>query len=216
MRKMNKKTIALTLLSLASVFALSTTAVKAEENDPAADVTETTTTTNLTTQGAGISISATSGVLQFKEFTINGNTGDQSVNAQGDLSINVADLRGTREGWTVTAKHSGLESSELGKVDEIKGSTITLNKGTLSNEVAPSEILTIDPISISSETGTSISSANEGSGMGSWDHKWTADNVKLTIPAKAARDMYEGSYSTTITWTLSATPQDETASSQAE
>lgn len=203
-----KKTIALTLLGLASVFALSTTVVKAVESTP----TPADTKTNLTTQGGDISISATSGDLQFDNFTINAGTVDQSVNAQGDLSINVADLRGTREGWTVTAKHSGLESSELGKVDEIKGSTITLNNGTLSNDVDLTDTLTLEnDISISSETDAPISTAGIGSGMGSWDHKWIAENITLIIPAKEARDMYEGKYSTTITWTLAATPQAETA-----
>lgn len=208
---MNKKTIALTLLSLASVFALSTTAVKAEENDPAADVTETTTTTNLTTQGAGINFFNKTESLNFEDFVINGKNAKQQSKATSDISLTVSDLRGTREGWVVTARHTGVESSKSGKEDELKGATISLSGGTLTDSLG--ERINLNNITINKDEAT-IYNAKAESGMGNWTHLWEPAGITLIIPTDEARDMYASEYSTTITWTLAATPQAETATAE--
>ena len=201
---MNKKTIALTLLSLASVFALSTTAdAKAMETR--------TTKSDVNIEGSTLSVTNVSESLQFDELIINGNGSGQIAKSTNDLKLTVADLRGTREGWHVTAKHDGVKNSTVGKEDTLEGTTITLNNGLLSNNVDATNAPTLS--SANTIIGTDsvlISNSTEGNGMGSWAHSWNTGNVDLNILAKAARDMYEDQYSTTITWNLVAGPQAET------
>ncbi|MEY8371400.1 WxL domain-containing protein [Aerococcaceae bacterium 50-4] len=195
-----KKTIALTLLGLASAFALTTTSAKAEETLPKSTQTET----NLTTKGDGIDI--TVGNLNFTEFTINTGKDTQPVSSTTGLEINVTDLRGTREGWQVSAQHDGLTYSD----DTLTGATIALQDGGLSNNISESNAPTLSQkLSIGEGEASPISTAIKENGMGTWDHNWGAGNVILNIPAKEARDMYEGQYSTTITWTLASVPVAE-------
>ncbi|EUJ42389.1 WxL domain-containing protein [Listeria riparia] len=55
-------------------------------------------------------------------------------------------------------------------------------------------------------------SANEEQGMGKWVDKFGADNaaatdaITLTIPGKSAK-YADSEYATTLTWTLSDTPE---------
>lgn len=209
---MNKKTVALTLLSLASVFALSTTVVNAEETTPTVDATETTTTTgsDVTINPGSLSVTKVSESLEFGALTIKGDGSGQIAKSTNDLNLTVADLRGTREGWHVTAKHDGVKNSTVGKEDTLEKTTITLNNGDLSNNVDATNAPTLS--SANTIIGTDsvlISNSTEGNGMGSWAHSWKTGNVDLNIPAKEARDMYKGQYSTTITWKLVAGPQAE-------
>lgn len=198
---MNKKTIALTLLGLASAFALTTTSVKAVE-------TTNTTGSNITIQGSDLSVSNVTDKLEFRNLTIDGEGSARTSSATGDLQLIIADLRGTRGGWHVTAEHTGLSTSDEG--DRLDGTTISLTGASLTNNVdsstnAPTLDLT-SPLSIGTES-VLISNAAEGNGMGSWVHSWTAGNINLTIPAKEARDMYADQYTTTINWNLVAGPQ---------
>lgn len=200
---MNKKTVALTLLSLASVFALSTTVVNAEE-------TTTTTGSDVTINPGSLSVTKVSESLEFGALTIKGDGSGQIAKSTNDLNLTVADLRGTREGWHVTAKHDGVKNSTVGKEDTLEKTTITLNNGDLSNNVDATNAPTLS--SANTIIGTDsvlISNSTEGNGMGSWAHSWKTGNVDLNIPAKEARDMYKGQYSTTITWKLVAGPQAE-------
>lgn len=203
MIKMNKKAIALTLLGLASAFALTTADANAMET--------TTTNSNVNIDGSTLSVTNVSESLQFDKLTINGNGSGQIAKSTNDLNLTVADLRGTREGWHVTAKHDGVKNSTVGKEDTLEGTTITLNNGLLSNNVDATNAPKLS--SANTIIGTDsvlISNSTEGNGMGSWAHSWETGNVDLNILAKEARDMYEGQYSTTITWNLVAGPQAET------
>lgn len=200
---MNKKAIALTLLGLASAFALTTADANAMET--------TTTNSNVNIDGSTLSVTNVSESLQFDRLTINGNGSGQTAKSTNDLNLTVADLRGTREGWHVTAKHDGVKNSTVGKEDTLEGTTITLNNGDLSNNVDATNAPTLSsPNTIIGTDSVLISNSTEGNGMGSWAHSWKTGNVDLNILAKEARDMYEGQYSTTITWNLVAGPQAET------
>lgn len=203
-----KKTIALTLLGLASTFALTTTSVQAEE------LSSASTKTNINVAGGGIKFSTGKPTVGFEEFTIDGQTDNKILEASEAISLNVNDLRGTHEGWNVSANITDLSYTNGEVTDTIDGASIVLKNGGLSDSFG--DVIKIANSLEIKDAGTPISNAEAGTGMGNWDHSWAAEDITLNIPAKAARDMYEGSYSTTITWTLSATPQDETASSQAE
>lgn len=198
-----KKTIALTLLGLASSFALTAANAKAVETTP-------TTGSNITIEGSTLSVNVTD-ELGFGELTIDGEGSARTSSAAGDLQLTVADLRGTRAGWHVTAKHTGLSASN--KVDELDRATISLTGAALKNNVddtnAP-KLNSTPSLSIGKEDSVLISEAAEGDGMGAWAHSWKADNIKLSIPAKEARDMYADQYTTTINWNLVAGPKAET------
>lgn len=196
-----KKTIALTLLGLASSFALTAANAKAVE-------TTYTTGSNITIEGSTLSVSNVTDKLEFGKLIIDGEGNVRTSDAINNLQLTVADLRGTREGWHVTAKLTGL--SALNKDDQLDGATISLKDATLTNNVdsstnAPTLDLT-SPLSIGTES-VLISEAAEGNGMGAWAHSWTAGNIALAIPEKEARDMYADQYTTTINWNLVAGPQ---------
>lgn len=194
-----KKTIALTLLGLASAFALTTTSVQAEE------LSSPSTETNINVAGNGIKFSTGTPTVGFAEFKINGETGEQSSNATGAISLDVNDLRGTHEGWNVSASITALSYTYGGVTDTIAGASIVLKNGNLSDSFG--DVITIaDSLEIK-DAGKPISNAEAGTGMGNWHHEWTAENTKLIIPAKEARDMYAGTYTTTINWKLVAGPQ---------
>nr|WP_241434206.1 WxL domain-containing protein [Listeria riparia] len=61
-------------------------------------------------------------------------------------------------------------------------------------------------------TAAIVMSANEEQGMGKWVDKFGADNaaatdaITLTIPGKSAK-YADSEYATTLTWTLSDTPE---------
>ena len=194
-----KKTIALTLLSLASVFALTTTSVQAEE------LSSASTETNIDVVGGGIKISTGTPTVEFEEFTIDGQNGEQSSKATGAISLIVNDLRGTHEGWSVSANITPLSYIKGEVTDSITEASIVLKNGGLSDSFG--DTLAIEDSLEINTSATPISTAKAGEGMGNWSHDWTAENTKLIIPAKEARDMYAGTYTTTINWNLVAGPQ---------
>lgn len=214
-----KKTIALTLLSLASVFALSTTAIKAEENGETGETTEVQeteptmeTTSEVQIKGSELKFSGVSPILGFGELTIDGEGKARTSSAAGDLKLTVADLRGTRAGWHVTAKHGGIKYTGAGdKTDELSAATIELANGELTNTIEKENVPSIQKAITIGKNPKEVSNALSGTGMGTWSHEWKSEDISLIIPDKAAQDMYKGKYSTTITWTLAATPQAETA-----
>lgn len=210
---MNKKTIALTLLSLASVFALSTTAVKAEETTPTVDATETTTTTgsDVTINPGSLSVTNVSESLEFGALTIKGDGKEQTAYTTNGLNLTVADLRGTHEGWNVKVSHDGLKHENNVKLEN---ATIKLNDGKLTNSLEDNNKPTIKAPIVINEAQAPVSIADTDQGMGTWSHEWKSEDISLIIPDKAAQDMYKGQYSTTITWTLAATPKAETPTAE--
>lgn len=188
---MNKKTIALTLLSLASVFALSTTAVKAEE-----------TTSEVNILPGELTISPKDTIL-FNEYKLTGNYEDIDTTATEGFNLVVTDATGSRNGWTVQAIHEGFSDESDNKLE---GVTINLSGGNLSNPYSTNR-MEIKP-SISIGTGaTDVSVASKDSGMGISTHTWEANEINLNIPQNTVQEMYAGNYSTTITWNLIAGPQ---------
>ena len=114
-------------------------------------------------------------------------------------------FRGTHEGWNVSASITALSYTNGQVTDTIAGASIFLKNGNLSDSFG--DVITIaDSLEIK-DAGTPISNAEAGTGMGNWHHEWAAGDITLNIPAKEARDMYEGKYTTTINWDLVAAPQ---------
>ena len=136
--------------------------------------------------------------------------------------IQVTDLRGSGEGWDVTAEVSNFISDEDGTVS-LPSSSIQLNNGdTVSTSESANPVV---PASINLVTGgdstTVVSAAsrvaeepvNTAQGLGTWVTRWLAGegntengNVTLTVPGSTAT---AGSHTATITWTLETGPTGE-------
>ena len=147
---------------------------------------------------------------------------DKEAETTRDVTPFVAtkDSRGTdRKGWTLTAKQDGDFKDGKGAV--LKGAEISLS-GLRYAEVSGA------PKAVSAETitlGTDaqpISTAGTDEGIGSWslalgnlqdgvqqgedgeEAVKTTDGVTLSVPSTSAKNT--GTYSTTVTWELSADP----------
>ncbi len=123
------------------------------------------------------------------------------------------DSRGSsRQGWSLTAKQDGAFTDKEGA--ELKGAEITLSGLRYANATGAPEAVT-ESITLDTEA-KNISTANEEQGVGAWslalgqlgedegDQGKTTNGVTLSVPSTSAKNT--GTYSTTITWELSADP----------
>lgn len=141
--------------------------------------------------------------------------------------IQVTDLRGTGEGWHVTANASTFntkdESGEIIEENTLPAATITLSNGEAKSPspYSPGNLDVENSISLvaGNEASSTVVSAkgretgkpiNTAEGLGTWLISWLnnsdegPDNkVTLTVPAGSAS---KGTHTATITWTLSSGP----------
>lgn len=187
---MNKKTIALTLLGLASAFALTTTNAKAVE-----------TTSNVNVTPGELTLESDNSI-SFNDYKLTGAFEPITTNASANFGLKVTDATGSRNGWNVQASHIGLTNG----TEELVGATINLSDGGLTNPLSTDGVNLNGTISIG-KSAVDISSAAKGSGMGIFEHDWTASKITLNIPEETAQNMLADQYTTTINWTLTAGPQ---------
>ncbi|MFC6465310.1 WxL domain-containing protein [Marinilactibacillus sp. GCM10026970] len=136
-------------------------------------------------------------VLTADEETFTG-----TIVSDDDGFLEVADARGTGEGWHIVASMTGFTE---GGDPSLPGSTITFAApaATTTSTIADTEP-TLSEIVISEDaTGVPIN-AEEGEGSGRWLFDWTtAGDIELFVPAGAGT---EGTHTATITWSLDDTP----------
>lgn len=117
--------------------------------------------------------------------------------------LEVADVRGTNAGWSLSASATSLTNGTTAA----NGATITLPNGEVTNsgtEHNGAVSVKTPVINLNgSSTGVQVLSAATGTGAGV-----TVDNLDptityLNIPANSVK---ADAYSSTITWTLAATP----------
>jgi len=117
--------------------------------------------------------------------------------------LEVADVRGTNAGWSLSASATSLTNGTTAA----KGATITLPNGDVTNSGADKNgavAVKTPVINLNgSSTGVQVLSAATGNGAGV-----TVDNLDptitmLNIPANSVK---ANAYSSTITWTLATTP----------
>ena len=121
--------------------------------------------------------------------------------------IQVSDLRGTAEGWKVTAalepfKQNMNETLRGAFITFLEPSTTTAATSVDSPVPAPAVMLTSDGEDVSIVTAN----AENREGMGTWVIRWFSGDtghVKLTVPRSAAT---VGLHSSSITWTLHNAP----------
>lgn len=117
--------------------------------------------------------------------------------------LEVADVRGTNAGWSLSASATSLTNGKTAA----NGATITLPNGDVTNSGAAHNgavAVKAPVINLNgSSTGVQVLSAATGNGAGV-----TVDNLDptvtmLNIPANSVK---ADAYSSTITWTLATTP----------
>ncbi|MCH4124222.1 MAG: WxL domain-containing protein [Levilactobacillus sp.] len=156
--------------------------------------------------------------VTFENGTINGqealslkgtfSTSENSWKDKGLGAVAVVDP-GTASGWKVLASNTVMKNDDTsittGAAAAIQGGTIHYTGATLSSlDSGDANPATVDNETVSLPTaGTDnvpVYSANTGNGVGTWLD--TFSGASLTVPAGNAA----GSYTSTVTWTLSNTP----------
>ncbi|MGK7376428.1 WxL domain-containing protein [Planococcus sp. 1R117A] len=128
--------------------------------------------------------------------------------------IQVTDRRGGGGlGWQVTASATPFTSSD--NTSALNGAEITfMNPAVVAastNTFAAPTAENVIKLAADGTASAKVAEAEENTGLGSWLVRWfgtaenTNNNVTLTVPAGQAS---EADFSSTITWTLSATPTD--------
>lgn len=137
----------------------------------------------------------------------------------------ISDVRGTNTGWTLSVTGSAfVDSSTPAKT--IPGAQLTIPKSTVSSAVSTAQAPTgYDNVTISmtgvgavpvmaahdNQTATPTNFSDD-EGMGTWTDSFgsaatsatTASKPKLSIPQNVV--VADGTYESTLTWTLSDTP----------
>ena len=154
------------------------------------------------------------GNVKFEDVTLKGKT--EVYKAGFDKNLKIEDFRGTYDGWNLTAQASqftadGDKVLPTGSL-KINGATGIHNKndnvgpvtdGTKSGN--PEHVLAGSAV-IDGDSAVSIIKANSGSGAGTYEAQFAEDTLELTVDPTTAK---VGDYTSTITWTLSNTPDVE-------
>jgi len=195
-------------LALAAVLGVATLLATPVVGNAASFVTDSTTGT--TTATVGLTQNNTSPIVITSAPDIN--FGDSNViGAQAlDLSDGTAESAdpitvenpGLASGWNVAVSGTkftdGSDSSST-----LEGAVFTIGKGEVVADDKTN--LTTAPISksvIVGESGQTILSAGENSALGIWHNTHSDQDIQLHIPVGAK----PGSYTSTLTWTLTNTP----------
>lgn len=116
--------------------------------------------------------------------------------------VQVSDRRGTGAGWNLTVQASAFQNGEQGS--SLPGATLSFNGGlvrtNLDDMTAPQ---TQGVTLLTGGDAQTVTTAEQGAGLGSWVTVWERENVQLTVPQAAASP---GEHTSTLTWTLSDAP----------
>ncbi|MBF2595393.1 WxL domain-containing protein [Listeria welshimeri] len=124
---------------------------------------------------------------------------DSTTTKEINPAVTISDGRGTGAGWKLQVKQNSAFTNASS--DTLEGAQLTLEKsGIYSNQsntsVAPTGVASVDVNT--SNANVLTSAANTGQGV------WQEEMVgKLAVAGNTAK---EGTYSTTLTWTLTDTP----------
>lgn len=184
--------IILSVMLIFSAFILGATHAGAE--------TTASTAATVTFQAGELEL-VTAPDIDFGSHSISGAA--ETYNAEAiNGSIVVSDLRGSGEGWNLTASMSSFTD---GTASSLNGAYVTIQSQTLSSEtnaaITPTAATNIQ---LSSDnTSANILTAVTGTGLGQWTSELTTENTSLTVPAAAAT---VGNHAAVLTWTLGNTP----------
>ena len=166
--------------------------------------TPTTTSASATLTPGTITISTAPGITFG---TVNSSADDANYTSTGfSAPLEVAD-QGQATGWSVSLADNGFTSSTTG------GPTLTDAKLTVGSSTAAPTVSATDkdntstpptitsPLAVSSAPAT-VFNASAGQGVGTFEATYGPGDANLYVPAGDVG----GSYSSTLTWTLSNAP----------
>ncbi|RJA30218.1 WxL domain-containing protein [Listeria monocytogenes] len=151
--------------------------------------------------------------------------GEVSVTKKVTPYAQISDVRGTNTGWTLSVTGSAFKDSST-PAKTIPGAELTIPKSTVSSATSTAQAPTgYDSVTISMTGGAAVpvmaakdmqtatpTNFNDDQGMGTWTDSFGSQAVsatdtskpKLTIPKNVV--VADGTYQSTLTWTLSDTP----------
>ncbi|WP_271004584.1 WxL domain-containing protein [Listeria seeligeri] len=124
---------------------------------------------------------------------------DNTTTKEINPAVTISDGRGTGAGWKLQVKQNSAFTNDSS--DTLEGAQLTLEKsGIYSNQsntsVAPTGAASVDV----NTSNANVLTAAANTGQGVWQEEMVA---KLAVAGNTAK---EGTYSTTLTWTLTDTP----------
>ncbi|EOA4010345.1 WxL domain-containing protein [Listeria monocytogenes] len=151
--------------------------------------------------------------------------GEVSVTKKVTPCAQISDVRGTNTGWTLSVTGSAFKDSST-PAKTIPGAELTIPKSTVSSATSTAQAPTgYDSVTISMTGGAAVpvmaakdmqtatpTNFNDDQGMGTWTDSFGSQAVsatdtskpKLSIPKNVV--VADGTYQSTLTWTLSDTP----------
>ncbi|HAA3009838.1 TPA_asm: WxL domain-containing protein [Listeria monocytogenes] len=151
--------------------------------------------------------------------------GEVSVTKKVTPYEQISDVRGTNTGWTLSVTGSAFKDSST-PAKTIPGAELTIPKSTVSSATSTAQAPTgYDSVTISMTGGAAVpvmaakdmqtatpTNFNDDQGMGTWTDSFGSQAVsatdtskpKLSIPKNVV--VADGTYQSTLTWTLSDTP----------
>ncbi|EJF9095586.1 WxL domain-containing protein [Listeria monocytogenes] len=151
--------------------------------------------------------------------------GEVSVTKKVTPYAQISDVRGTNTGWTLSVTGSAFKDSST-PAKTIPGAELTIPKSTVSSATSTAQAPTgYDSVTISMTGGAAVpvmaakdmqtatpTNFNDDQGMGTWTDSFGSQAVsatdtskpKLSIPKNIV--VADGTYQSTLTWTLSDTP----------
>ncbi|WP_242332230.1 WxL domain-containing protein [Listeria monocytogenes] len=151
--------------------------------------------------------------------------GEVSVTKKVTPYAQISDVRGTNTGWTLSVTGSDFKDSST-PAKTIPGAELTIPKSTVSSATSTAQAPTgYDSVTISMTGGAAVpvmaakdmqtatpTNFNDDQGMATWTDSFGSQAVsatdtskpKLSIPKNVV--VADGTYQSTLTWTLSDTP----------
>ncbi|EIJ7488621.1 WxL domain-containing protein [Listeria monocytogenes] len=151
--------------------------------------------------------------------------GEVSVTKKVTPYAQISDVRGTNTGWTLSVTGSAFKDSST-PAKTIPDAELTIPKSTVSSATSTAQAPTgYDSVTISMTGGAAVpvmaakdmqtatpTNFNDDQGMGTWTDSFGSQAVsatdtskpKLSIPKNVV--VADGTYQSTLTWTLSDTP----------
>jgi len=192
--KMNKKVLMLGLVGMG--LGMAPTAAAAAEANPTASMTSQAT---LTIEQGILSLDQVTnfnfGTSSIQEIA----TDEQVIQTTSNEVTSITDYRGPNQaGWQLTAQLSKMTNASD---NELVNAKVTLNGSTASGDAT---LVSGTELMVGATDPTLIASANGTTGLATNDFNFS--NASLTVPKQ---NVNSGTYSGTITWTLSNTYQAE-------
>ncbi|MFC6261393.1 WxL domain-containing protein [Levilactobacillus fujinensis] len=196
------------LTAAAPVYAATTdtssTSASTTSSTSSSTTTQTTTTSAEfdTDPNATISLDSAPNIGFGKNVTPNGKTNGSYTAMTADNSVEVSNP-GLASGWNVQLKNTPFTNAAG---DTLGGAQLTLGTPEVAaaNTGNPSTapVGTNSPLNGNGTSQIVLAAAAKG-GLGVWNSEYSLGNINLTVPA----GQVGGTYTSTLTWQLSDTPQ---------